>query len=60
MASGKNTIETPVINPQFKPGDATSLPTKVYPASTKMATGGSKNTVDGPGNLTGNGGVYTK
>lgn len=56
MASGQNTIDTPVVKPQFKPGDANQLPTKFYPDSSKMATGGSKNTIDSPAPA----GPYTK
>lgn len=33
----------------FKPGNAASMPTKHYPSTTKIATQGKKNTVEGPG-----------
>ena len=33
----------------FKPGDAASMPTKHYPSTTKIATEGKKNSVQGPG-----------
>ncbi len=33
----------------FKPGDAASMPTKHYAETTKIATQGKKNTVQGPG-----------
>jgi hypothetical protein len=35
---------------QFKPGSAGDVPTKHYASSTKMATGGPKNSVEGPCN----------
>lgn len=46
----KNTIDSPVpdYNGGKGPGDALNLPTKVYPSSTKMATNGKGNTIDGP------------
>lgn len=56
MASGSNSIDTPVVKPQFTPGDATQLPTKVYPSNTSMATKGPSNTIDSPAPA----GVYTK
>jgi len=56
MASGSNTVDTPVTKPQFTPGDANQLPTKTYPSSTGMATKGSSNTIDSPAPA----GPYTK
>ncbi len=56
MASGSNSIDTPVVKPQFKPGNANQLPTKVYPSSDAMATKGPSNTIDSPAPA----GVYTR
>ncbi len=56
MASGSNSIDTPVVKPQFKPGDANQLPTKTWPSSTGMATAGKENSIDSPAPA----GCYTK
>lgn len=56
----KNTIDSPVEKPQFKTGDAGSLPTKTYPSNTKMATSGKSNTIEGPCSEKCPDGVYHK
>jgi hypothetical protein len=50
--SKENTKEGPGTDSpqQFKPGNAGSLPTKHYPSTTKMGTGGPHNSVEGPCN----------
>ena len=52
----KQDIESPV--PDYGPyeiGDATSLPTKHYPASTDLATRGKETTIEGPCDKEGDG-----
>ncbi len=54
-----NTTDTPDKD-TGKKGDAGSMPVKTYPSSTKMATAGKSNTIDGPCTEAGRCGVYHK
>ena len=50
MAKNEHDLEGPTDGQSqlFKPDNATKLPTKHYPSSTKMATAGKKCSIEGP------------
>lgn len=59
-AKGKsNSMDSPAKESGSK-GNANSMPTKVYPSSTKMATAGPKTTIDGPCSAEGRTDAYHK
>lgn len=46
---GKPNVDSPAgYNGSKEPGGALKMPVKHYPSSTKMATEGKKNTIEGP------------
>lgn len=47
MASKETVIDSPA-QKAYHPGNASSMPTKNYPSSTKMATAGKDTVVEGP------------
>lgn len=50
MADSKGPIEGPADRGgMFKPGDAASIPTKVYPDSSKIGKDVKSGAIDGPG-----------
>ncbi len=54
-----NSLDSPAQEGGHK-GNANSLPTKDYPSSTKMATAGKSNTIEGPCSDVGAKGCYHK